>query len=66
MDRTEALRELVNRFQTNISEYKKATYNEHSCRDEFINPFLEILGWDVSNRKAQSQNKTDFIPKLEV
>lgn len=51
MDRIDALKQLVKRFSDNIKEYKKDTYNEHSCRDEFINPFLEILGWDVTNKK---------------
>ena len=66
MDRTEALRELVNRFQTNISEYKKATYNEHSCRDEFINPFLEILGWDVSNRNGLAPQFREVIAEYHA
>ena len=52
MDKVELLKQLVNRFDSNIKEYKSNTYNEHSCRDEFINPFLEILGWDVANKKG--------------
>lgn len=53
MNKTELLKQLVNRFGNNIKEYKSNNYNEHSCRDEFINPFLEILGWDIANKKAQ-------------
>ena len=54
MDRIDALKQLVKRFDENYKEYKRDTYNEHSCRDEFINPFLEILGWDVTNSKGIS------------
>ena len=52
MDKIDTLKKLVKHFNDNIKEYKKDTYNEHSCRDEFINPFLEILGWDVSNKSC--------------
>lgn len=58
MDRLEALKQLVKRFDDNYREYKRDTYNEHSCRDEFINPFLEILGWDVTNSKGLAPHAT--------
>lgn len=48
------LNSLVHRFSEGEDYYCRASsnYNEHSCRDEFINPFLRILGWDVENRKG--------------
>ena len=48
------LNSLVHRFSEGEDFYCLASsnYNEHSCRDEFINPFLRILGWDVENRKG--------------
>lgn len=30
----------------------KNAYNEHSCRIEYIDPFLQLLGWDVANSKG--------------
>lgn len=49
-----ALKELVDRFDQNLSYYKTTqnAYNEHSCRIEYIDPLLEVLGWDVANRKG--------------
>lgn len=66
MDRIEALKQLVNRFSSNIKEYKKDSYNEHSCRDEFINPFLEILGWDVTNKKGLPPQYREVIAEYHA
>lgn len=51
MTKIDKLNELVNKFQENISFYHAASnsYNEHSCRIEYIDPLLVILGWDVAN-----------------
>ena len=49
MDGKSEMKKLVNLFNKNYEEYKKESYNETSCREEFINHFLEILGWDVTN-----------------
>jgi type I restriction-modification system DNA methylase subunit len=43
---------LVDRFRTNIDVYKKSVYNEAQVRREFIDPFFEALGWDVSNKQG--------------
>ncbi len=66
MDRIEALKQLVKRFDDNYREYKKDTYNEHSCRDEFINPFLEILGWDVTNSKGLAPQYREVIAEYHA
>lgn len=52
--KTEELKSLVKRFQHSLSYYKdnKKHYNEHSCRIEYIEPMLNLLGWDVSNKKG--------------
>lgn len=66
MDKVEILKQLVNRFDSNIKEYKSNTYNEHSCRDEFINPFLEILGWDVANKKGLAPQYREVIAEYHA
>ncbi|MCL1896528.1 MAG: hypothetical protein FWG03_08280 [Clostridiales bacterium] len=50
----EKLNILVEKFKTNLAGYKRddVAYNEHSCRIEYIDPFLGLLGWDVSNTKG--------------
>jgi len=54
MRKTEELKDLVDRFRDSLSYYKdnKKHYNEHSCRIEYIDPMLKLLGWDVSNEKG--------------
>lgn len=51
---THGLRELVDRFGQHLDYYKRVAngYNEHSCRIEYIDPFLKMLGWDVDNQKG--------------
>lgn len=66
MNRIETLKQLVNQFLKNEKEYKKEAYNEHSCRDEFINPFLEILGWDVSNKKGLAPQFREVIAEYHA
>ena len=49
------LKSLVDRFESNLHYYykdSKNAYNEHSTRIEYIDPFLELLGWDVANRQG--------------
>ena len=52
------LQNLVNRFHTNFAFYKDArnAYNEHSCRIEYIDPLLKLLGWDVANEKGLARD----------
>lgn len=54
---------LVKKFNENISYYKdgKNTYNEHQCRIEYIDPFLRLLGWDVSNEKGLAPQYREII-----
>ena len=63
MTSVEKLNDLVNRFQTNLTYYKEArnNYNEHSCRIEYIDPLLKILGWDVANEKGLAPQYREVI-----
>lgn len=57
------LQNLVNRFHANINFYKdtKNSYNEHSCRIEYIDPLLKVLGWDVANEKGLAPQYREVI-----
>ncbi|MDE6924601.1 MAG: Eco57I restriction-modification methylase domain-containing protein [Acetatifactor sp.] len=54
---------LVDRFHANIEFYKntKNAYNEHSCRTEYIDPLLKLLGWDVANEKGLAPQYREVI-----
>src|SRR3990172_11680887 len=53
--------ELVERFESNIETYKREPYNETQVRREFIDPFFEELGWDISNRKGWAEAYKEVI-----
>lgn len=54
---------LIDRFNRNLKYYKNNSnaYNEHSCRIEYIDPLLKILGWDVANEKGLSPQYREVI-----
>jgi len=53
--------ELIARFDQNIDAYQSQAYNETQVRLEFINPFFEALGWDVSNKSGHAEAYKDII-----
>ncbi|MBU2446901.1 MAG: N-6 DNA methylase [Bacteroidetes bacterium] len=53
--------DLVERFERNIESYKFGNYNEQQTRYEFINPFFEALGWDVSNKQGYAEAYKDVV-----
>lgn len=46
---------LVERFERNIDAYRSPAHNETQLRREFIFPFFEALGWDVSNKAGYAE-----------
>ena len=55
------IQELVERFRENLDVYKRTTYNETQVRREFIDPFFEALGWDVSNTQGYAEQYKEVI-----
>ncbi len=53
--------ELVETFERNIEAYKNQQYNEAQLRREFIDPFFEELGWDITNKGGLAQAYKDVI-----
>ncbi|MGR3317948.1 MAG: Eco57I restriction-modification methylase domain-containing protein [Candidatus Anammoxibacter sp.] len=53
--------ELIERFDRNIEAYKQGSYNETQIRREFIDPFFEELGWDVSNKNGYAEAYKDVV-----
>ncbi len=55
------IRELVERFNLNIEQYKSGRYNEAHVRQEFINPMFKELGWDMDNEQGNAEAYKDVI-----
>ena len=53
--------ELVETFDRNIDTYRSSRYNETQLRREFIAPFFEQLGWDVTNKAGLAHAYKDVI-----
>jgi type I restriction-modification system DNA methylase subunit len=53
--------DLVERFERNIEAYQSPAYNEAQLRIEFVGPFFEALGWDVTNKAGYAEQYKDVI-----
>jgi len=60
--------ELVDRFDEQLTSYKKPEYNEALTRRDFIDPFFRALGWDIDNSQGYSEANREVIheDKLKV
>jgi len=43
------MKSLVERYEKHRSDHLSASYNETQLRNDYLNSFLKILGWDVKN-----------------
>ena len=59
---------LIESFKKNIDNMKapKNKYNETSCRNEYIDSFLEILGWDVTNKKEKDLQFREVVAEYNL
>jgi len=57
----ETIKDLVERFTSNIDAYKSGKYNEAQVRCEFIDPMFKNLGWDMDNEKGYAEAYKDVI-----
>jgi len=60
------IKELVERFQEHVEEYKRNNYNEHQTRVDYINPFFKALGWDMDNEQGFAEAYREVIHEDKV
>ncbi len=53
--------DLVERFDHNLDAYHSGHYKEAQLRIEFLNPFFEILGWDMANRQGYTEAYKEVV-----
>jgi len=58
--------ELVETFEQHVEAYRSQQYNETQLRREFIDPFFEELGWDVTNKAGYAQAYKDVIHEYSI
>ncbi len=61
MDTPKEILDLVEHFDRNRDAYRSGQYNETQLRQEFLNPFFEVLGWDVNNKQGYAEAYKDVI-----
>jgi hypothetical protein len=52
---------LVEHFRRNRETYRAPGYKEASLRREFVDPFFELLGWDLQNRNRAADAYKDVV-----
>ncbi|WP_416865911.1 MAG: Eco57I restriction-modification methylase domain-containing protein [Imperialibacter sp.] len=55
------IKELVDKYENDRDNCLKSSYNETQLRNDFIDPFLKCIGWDVDNEKAKTHFLRDVI-----
>lgn len=56
------LKELIKRFDIDFNNYKRNThYNEAMTRQQYIDVFLRLLGWDITNPTELSYNDREIV-----
>lgn len=62
------LENLIEKYQNNRAEIRNKAnkYTEADARREYIDPFLEIFGWDIQNKKGKSLSDSDVITENKI
>ncbi len=55
------IKDLVKKYHSNRKIYLKADYNETQLRTDFLDPFFELLGWDIKNSKGKPTNEREVL-----
>jgi len=55
------VKDLVKKYQSNRKTYLKASYNETQLRTDFLDPFFELLGWDIKNSEGKPTNEREVL-----
>lgn len=66
MTAPDIIKQLVERFVQHRETYRAEKYNETQLRNEFLNPFLEALGWDLFNKQGYAEMYKDVIHEASL
>jgi type I restriction-modification system DNA methylase subunit len=66
MPAPENIHQLVARFEEHRESYRMSKYNEAQLRREFLDPFLEALGWDVFNRQSYAEAFKEVVHEYSL
>jgi type I restriction-modification system DNA methylase subunit len=55
------LEQLIQKYSADRKHYLSSAYNETQLRADFLDPFFEILGWDIKNTKGKPTNEREVL-----
>ncbi|MCU4604840.1 Eco57I restriction-modification methylase domain-containing protein [Acinetobacter ursingii] len=55
------LAKLIRNYETNRKECLNSRYNETLLRSDYLDPFFELLGWDIKNKAGKPTNEREVV-----
>ena len=55
------INQLIDKYKAGRNYYLTNKYNETLLRSDFLDPFFELLGWDIKNNAGKSTNEREVI-----
>ena len=55
------IKQLIEKYQSDRDYYLTSRYNETQLRSDFLDPFFELLGWDIKNNAGKPTNEREVI-----
>jgi hypothetical protein len=55
------IKQLIDKYTTDRDYYLTNKYNETLLRSDFLDPFFELLGWDIKNNAGKPTNEREVI-----
>ncbi|MCT7905190.1 Type IIS restriction enzyme Eco57I [Candidatus Ornithobacterium hominis] len=55
------IKQLIEKYQSDRNYYLTNKYNETLLRSDFLDPFFELLGWDIKNNAGKPTNEREVI-----
>ena len=55
------IKQLIEKYQSDRDFYLTNKYNETLLRSDFLDPFFELLGWDIKNNAGKPTNEREVI-----
>lgn len=55
------IKQLIEKYTADRDYYLTSKYNETLLRSDFLDPFFELLGWDIKNTAGKPTNEREVI-----
>ena len=55
------IKKLIEKYRSDRDYYLTNKYNETLLRSDFLDPFFELLGWDIKNSAGKPTNEREVI-----